>query len=201
MSLTKATTRADNGEGREEPRANREPQVASPDPRRGIGSDERMREIFELHSAAVYAFLLKVTFGQTQLAQDILQETMLRAWRRLDTLEDDQNLVRSWLFTVARRVAIDAARTRQARPQEVGNYDMVGLPGTDDPVDQMLSGVVLRRALARLSPQHRAVLVEVYLRSRKPAEAAVVLGIPEGTVKSRTFYALRILREALEESQ
>ena len=53
--------------------------------------------------------------------------------------------------------------------------------------------------LSALSPDHRAVLLETYYRDRSVAEAAEILGIPQGTVKSRTYYALRALRLALEE--
>ena len=58
---------------------------------------------------------------------------------------------------------------------------------------------MVAEAVTRLSPEHRAVLVECYYRGQPVAEAARRLGVPEGTVKSRTHYALRALRLALQE--
>ena len=78
--------------------------------------------------------------------------------------------------------------------------DVVQEGGTDgDETDQLLLSWVVSEALTRLSSEHRAVLLECYYRGRPVAEAARRLGIPEGTVKSRTHYALRALRLALEE--
>ena len=68
-----------------------------------------------------------------------------------------------------------------------------------DTAEQLLQGWVVTEAVGRLSPDHRAVLLECYYRGHSVAEAAHRLGVPEGTVKSRTHYALRALRLALEE--
>src|SRR5262245_16125483 len=104
--------------------------------------------------------------------------------------------LRPWLLTVARRVAIDAGRARQVRPAEVGTVDLSLLPSGNDPIERMLGGHAIREALAQLSPEHRAVIVEVYFGGRSGMETAQLLGIPVGTVKSRTYNALRILRAA-----
>jgi RNA polymerase sigma-70 factor (ECF subfamily) len=74
---------------------------------------------------------------------------------------------------------------------------MSALAVPDDPIDRLLSARVVRDALATLRPEHRAVLLEVYYRGRSAPEAATVLGVPAGTVKSRTYYALRALRLAI----
>ena len=75
---------------------------------------------------------------------------------------------------------------------------MATLAAPEDQIDLLLNARAVRDALASLSPEHRGVLVELYYRARSPAEIATELGIPEGTVKSRTYYALRRLRAALE---
>jgi RNA polymerase sigma-70 factor (ECF subfamily) len=97
---------------------------------------------------------------------------------------------------VAKRVHIDAVRARRARPAEVGVIDVARMASPDDDVERMLTVRTVRHALMSLSPEHREVLVEVYYRERSVKEAAEVLGIPVGTVKSRTYYALRALRLA-----
>ncbi|MFJ8582315.1 sigma-70 family RNA polymerase sigma factor [Micromonospora sp. NPDC093277] len=156
-----------------------------------------MAAIYEAHAPAVRAFLLRLTLGEAQLAEDLLQEAMLRAWRHLDRLSPDVDEVRPWLFIVARRIAIDATRARRIRPREVGAIDLTLIPDTDDAIERFVSVHAVRGALCQLSVDHRRVLEEVYVRQRSTREAAEILGIPEGTVKSRTHNALRYLRSAL----
>lgn len=161
-------------------------------------AEARMRQLYDMHARPVYQFLLGLTFGERQAAEDLLQETLLRAWRKLDGLNTNVATLRPWLFTVARRVAIDASRARQARPAEVGAVDVAGLATADDDIDRMLAAETIRQAMVTLSPQHRRVIIEVYFRGRSASEVAARLGIPEGTVKSRTYHALRSLRAAME---
>ncbi len=156
-----------------------------------------MRELYELHGRALYRYLIGLSYGNPQLAEDLVQETLLRAWRNIETLNPDANTLLPWLFTVARRVAIDAARARRVRPAQTDDADVADLPIDADPMDQVLTAQTVRRALPRLSPDHRQVVIELYYRGRTVAEAAVRLGIPEGTVKSRAYHALRALRVAI----
>ena len=160
--------------------------------------DEALRLLYEQHASPLLSYALRLTGGDRGRSEDIVQETLLRAWRHPEALDPDRGPVRSWLFTVARNVAVDAHRARRARPTEVGDEALALVPGVDE-IEQALDTWLVADALATLSPDHRAVVVETYYRGRSVAEAAAVLGIPAGTVKSRTFYALRALRLALEE--
>lgn len=74
----------------------------------------------------------------------------------------------------------------------------MALPAADD-ISRALESWTFAEALADLSPEHRSVLIETYYRGRSVSEAAAALGIPPGTVKSRSYYALRALKLALEE--
>ena len=131
-------------------------------------------------------------------AEDVAQETLLRAWRHFSVLDEARGSVRAWLFTVARNIVIDEWRTRRSQSElTVAEVPEVGDPG--DRTDQLLLSWVVAEAITKLSPDHRAVLLECYYRGAPVAEAARHLGVPEGTVKSRTHYALRALRLALEE--
>jgi RNA polymerase sigma-70 factor (ECF subfamily) len=154
--------------------------------------------LYEQHAAPLLAYALRLTAGDRGRAEDIVQETLLRAWRHPQALDPGRGPVRSWLFTVARNVAVDAHRARRARPNEVGDEALAVVPAVDE-IEQALDSWLLSDALATLSPDHRKVLLETYYRGRSVAEAAAILGIPAGTVKSRTFYALRALRLALQE--
>jgi RNA polymerase sigma-70 factor (ECF subfamily) len=160
--------------------------------------DTALRLLYEQHAAPLLAYALRLTGGDRGRSEDIVQETLLRAWRHPEALDPDRGPVRSWLFTVARNVAVDAHRARKARPTEVGD-DVLALVPAADEIEHALDTWLLSDALATLSADHRAVLVETYYRGRSVAEAAAALGIPPGTVKSRTFYALRAMRLALQE--
>jgi RNA polymerase sigma-70 factor (ECF subfamily) len=99
---------------------------------------------------------------------------------------------------VAHNIAISTYhRRRRARPREIP-LDENALPATDDDLDRMFDSWLVAKALNSISPEHRAVIVELFYQRRRVAEAAAVLGIPEGTVRSRCFYGLRALRKELE---
>jgi RNA polymerase sigma-70 factor (ECF subfamily) len=141
---------------------------------------------------------VRLTNDDRPRAQDIVQETLLRAWRHPKILDQTQGSARAWLFTVARNLVIDEWRTRRSQ-LEVTTADPPESPPVGDETDQLLQSWIVADALSRLSQDHRLVLVECYYRGRSVAETAQRLDVPEGTVKSRTHYALRALRLALEE--
>jgi RNA polymerase sigma-70 factor, ECF subfamily len=160
--------------------------------------DAALRLIYEQHAAPLLSYALRLTGGDRGRSEDIVQETLLRAWRHPEALDSERGPVRSWLFTVARNVAVDAHRARKARPQEVGDEALAVVPAVDE-IEQALDSWLIADAMSALSADHRAVIIETYYRGRSVTEAAAALGVPPGTVKSRTFYALRALRLALQE--
>ena len=164
-------------------------------------ADEQvLRALFDEHGPALLGYAQRLTGGDVGQAEDIVQETLLRAWRHPGALAEERGSVRPWLFAVARRIAIDAHRRRRARPPEVGEEMLAALPdpGEND-VDRALQSWLVADALAALSPAHREVLIETYFRDRTVAQAAAALDVPPGTIKSRTHYALQALRLALTE--
>jgi RNA polymerase sigma-70 factor (ECF subfamily) len=156
-----------------------------------------MQQLHEEHAAALWRFVLRLVNDDRARAEDVVQETMLRAWRHRTVLESAPPAVRAWLYTVARNIVIDEWRSRRSQVET----PVADVPeeSTGDDSDQLLLGWVVAEAVTRLSPEHRAVLLECYYRGRPVAEAARRLGVPVGTVKSRTHYALRALKLALEE--
>ena len=157
-----------------------------------------LRRLWDEHAGPLLAFVLRLTGGDRGRAEDIVQETLLQAWRHPEVLDPSRGPARPWLFTVARRVAIDHYRARQARPVEVGDDGLDQL-ASGDGVDEALDRWLIADALASLAPAHREALVHTYYAGRTVNEAAVTLGVPAGTVKSRVFYGLRALKLALEE--
>ena len=103
--------------------------------------------------------------------------------------------LRTWLFAILRNVVIDLGRARSARPEVLDDAP----EGTDEPLEQALLAWQVEEALRRIGTSHRQVIIETYFRGRPYAELATELGVPEGTIKSRVYYGLRALRNALEE--
>jgi RNA polymerase sigma-70 factor, ECF subfamily len=155
-------------------------------------ADARMRQLVSRHCLPLTRFIAAMTAEQS--AEDLAQETMLRAWQNLDALPSDEQAGRRWLLTVARHVVIDDCRRRRARPVEVAPLAEQAAPG-DLTASAAIANVALRKAVAGLSQAHREVLQGVLVEHRSPAEVAERLGIPLGTVRSRLHYAERVLRD------
>jgi RNA polymerase sigma-70 factor (ECF subfamily) len=160
--------------------------------------DALVAGLYRRYRAPLTSYVLRLTAGDRQQAEDVVQETMVRAWREADKLDLTEPSLMPWLVTVARRIVIDAQRHRSTRPVETGEEMLENTP-VPDVTDDLLRKVLVTEALRALSAAHREVLNETILRDRTLNEAAEILGIPVGTVKSRVYYALRALRVVLVE--
>jgi RNA polymerase sigma-70 factor, ECF subfamily len=161
-----------------------------------LNEEAGVRAAYRAYGAELFGFACR-SLGDRGLAEEAVQETFLRAWRAADRFDPSIAPLRTWLYSIMRNVAIDMTRARAIRPG-VAEGEPVLEPGAD-PFDRALVSWQVEEALRRLGDEHRRVLVETYYRARPYAEVAVELGIPEGTVKSRVYYALRALRLSLEE--
>jgi RNA polymerase sigma-70 factor, ECF subfamily len=159
---------------------------------------ELLRALHDQHAHALWSYVVGLTNGDRGRAQDVVQETLLRAWRNPAVLEQAGGSGRSWLFTVAKRIVIDEWRSARRRPQVVTDQ-IPEAAVVEDTQQQTVDRQLVLTALRTLSTEHRQVLLECYFRGASVAEAAETLGVPPGTVKSRTHYALHALREAIEE--
>ncbi|MCX5195207.1 sigma-70 family RNA polymerase sigma factor [Streptomyces sp. NBC_00249] len=164
-----------------------------PRARRGTTDEALIRAVYEEHGNALLAYATRLT-GDRAAAEDVVQETLIRAWRHAEVLVNGKGSVRGWLLTVARNIITDRYRAKAARPPEVSG-SAAAPPVEGDHADSVVDTMTVLGALDRLSPEHRDVLTELYYRQRSVAEAADRLGIPAGTVKSRSHYALKALRE------
>lgn len=164
---------------------------------RHVSHDEEFLEVLHRkHHRALVHYALRLTNGDRQHAEDIVQETLIRAWQHADSLDPEKVL--RWLYTVARNLAI-SAHHRGPRHRTVEVEIVQNEPLVDDELDRILVSWPVREALRSLTTKHYEVLVELFYKRRSVEEAAAVLGVPPGTVKSRSHYALRALRDALRE--
>lgn len=158
--------------------------------------DERLTALYDVHAGPIRRYVVHLT-GSSASADDVVQETLLRAWRTPRILEQEVTTTRAWMFTVARHLVIDEARSARRRHE----HPVAELPerASGDVTDRLFDAILIEDALAELSPEHRAVIVAAYYGGHTVAEIATELGIPGGTVKSRMHYGLRALRLALQE--
>ena len=168
------------------------------DPRPAV-AETLIRSLYEQHGRSLLAYTTRLT-GDRAAAEDVVQETLLRAWKHADDLVEGKGSVRGWLLTVARNIVTDRARARAARPAEVAAA-VVDRSHGGDHAEAVVNTMVVLDALDQVSLEHREVLVELYYRGRSVTETAATLGVPPGTVKSRSFYALRALRAVMGEPE
>jgi len=163
-----------------------------------LATDDGLRASYRAHAGELFRFALR-SLGDRGMAEEVVQETFLRAWRAADRFDPDLSSLRTWLFAIGRNVVIDLSRARAARPPLAADVAAVEPSAGDDPIERALAAWQVEEALRRISEHHRTALVETYYRARSYPEVAAELGIPEGTLRSRVYYGLRALRLALEE--
>lgn len=158
----------------------------------------------------VYRFSLRLTGGNRVEADDVVQETFLRAYRHWDTFERGTS-ARAWLFTIARNVFLRMRERQARRPERLESeldYDISSVSAADvlrdvaehDPERRFFASFIdeeVTRAVEQLPPDFREVLVLSDIEGLNYAEIAAVVGAPLGTVKSRLYRGRRLLQRAL----
>jgi RNA polymerase sigma-70 factor, ECF subfamily len=160
-------------------------------------ADAALRQLYSEHAQALSSYVRRFCADQGS-ADDIVQETFIRAWQHLPQLGADDRPIRPWLFRVARNLLTDADRAARARPVTVP-ASSAGDSGDESTLGQVLDRQLLSDALQHLSPAHRSVLVETFYHGGTTAVVARQLGIPHGTARSRLHYALLALRAHLQD--
>jgi RNA polymerase sigma-70 factor, ECF subfamily len=166
--------------------------------RDGLGGDPDtvIRELYSHYAKALHGYVEQFCPDRAS-ADDIVQETFIRAWRHLPQLSADDRPVRPWLFRVARNLLIDANRAARDRPMSAP--EPPAEIGTDSGLDEVLDRQLVSAALQHLSPAHQSVLAETFYHGETMATVARELGIPHGTARSRLHYALDAMRKELQE--
>ena len=161
-----------------------------------FASDDGLRRAALIYGSELRAYAAG-RLGSRSLAEDLVQETFLRAWRAADRFDPTRGTTRTWLFAILRNAIIDFARTRARR---MSMTPVTGDATTSDDSDAVVGSLVLHDAVRQLSAQHRDVIYHGHVRERPHEEIAQLLGVPIGTVRSRLFYARQALRRALADA-
>jgi len=160
-------------------------------------SDDELRALYRAYGGELYGYAYR-RLGDRGLAEELVQDVFTRVWRQADEYDSDRASFRTWIYAIARNATIDLERRRSVRPHQAAHA-----PGEEGPSHEPIERAVLRwqvqAALQRLGPDHRQVIALAHFEGLTMREIAEVTGVPLGTVKSRTSYALRNLRLALEE--
>jgi RNA polymerase sigma-70 factor, ECF subfamily len=133
------------------------------------------------------------------LAEDVVQEAFLRAWRACGSFDPAGGPLVNWLLVITANTAIDMVKARVRRPPVASGPADEHAPGDGlSDIDRLILRSELRDALSSIGAHHRAAVVETILRDRPYADVAAELGVAPGTLRTRVHYGLRRLRCALE---
>lgn len=168
---------------------------ADSEPTEETADEAGLHTAFVSYGGELFGFARR-SLGESGLAEEAVQETFMRAWRSRSRFDSSLGSLRNWLFSIERRVVIDLAHRRSSSSAVELDHDPSFI---DNRAEQAMLGWQVEEALRRLRPEHRTVVQDIYFKNLPGREVAARLGVPEGTVRSRLFYALRSLRLILEE--
>jgi RNA polymerase sigma-70 factor, ECF subfamily len=162
-------------------------------------TEESMRALYRTYGSELYGFAVSA-LGDRGQAEELVQEVFTRVWRHAQSFDPDKASFRTWLYGIARNAIIDLKRRQSVRPALAVHQESEDQQGAvDDAFERALLKWQVGSALDRLTPEHRQVIRLAHFQGLTLREISERTGIPLGTIKSRTSYALRGLRLALEE--
>ncbi len=164
--------------------------------------EDVVADIYREHAPALRRFIARTSLDRSR-TEDVVQEVILRVWRQAPQVSS----MRAYLLQSTRNLLVDMHRASSRRVAEVSEDRDDDSHARLDPratnpvvaIERALDQILVEEALARLHPDHRAVVVALYYQRLTVVEAATALRVPVGTVKSRSFYAIRSLRAILDE--
>jgi RNA polymerase sigma factor (sigma-70 family) len=165
-----------------------------------VGNDDAaLAEIYDQYSSFVYGLALRVV-GDARAAEDVSQDVFVGLWERPAAFDPDRGSLRTWLGTLAHRRAVDYVRREEARRRraERDAARAVSAPDVEELATAMVAAERVRAALDLLPSDQRRAIQLAYFGGKTYRQVAEVLGIPEGTAKSRLRLGLRRIAEALE---
>jgi RNA polymerase sigma-70 factor, ECF subfamily len=158
------------------------------------GEPDAVRALYRDYAGAVHTVAISIVRDR-ELANDVVQQTFVKAWRAASTFEDGRE-VAPWLYSIARHTAIDAVRS-EARPTRGGHEPEVEVPVDSESLEATWERFEIRRAVDALPEEEREVVRRSHLLGHTHEEIAQQLGVPVGTVKSRSSRAHKRLATSL----
>lgn len=163
-----------------------------------VDAEQFVRRLHAEHGSALYGWARR-RFADERDAEEVIAETLVKAWRHHDRFDPARGSERSWVFAIARNTASDHHRSSARRLRVVQPGEVPDEPESRSEIEGMAEATVVHDALMDLSDEHRTVIIEAFFAGRTSSQIAERLDIPPGTVKSRLYYGMRRLRAALEE--
>lgn len=167
------------------------------------GDDHAFRELFARYAPVANALAHRLV-RQTQLAEEIVQESFLSIWRSPERYDRSKGSVRSWLMGAVHHRAVDVVRREESQRRRAGQAATQLQVLAEDPVDELVAEVdrpreraLVRQALDGLPEEQRDVIAKMYFEGLTQTQIAEQTGIPLGTVKSRSLLGMRRLRGML----
>jgi len=157
------------------------------------GNKLAVRALFARHQLKVYRFALRI-LRDAAAAEDVVSETFVDAWQHAGRFEG-RSTVSTWLLGIARHKALSACNRRSTESLDCEVALNVVDPANDPEVElgRKDTGMLIRRCLGALSPEHAEIIDLVYYQEKSIKEIVEILGIPDNTVKTRMFYARKRL--------
>ncbi|MCX8104021.1 MAG: sigma-70 family RNA polymerase sigma factor [Candidatus Bipolaricaulota bacterium] len=162
------------------------------------GDEGAFEKLFRCYAPRIFRFAMSYLNDRSH-AEEVVQETMIAVWKSAKNFHE-QSQVSSWILGIARNKALDRARAREREPKLVREKLDRGVSARATPeqiAQREVQAERVRAALEKLSPEHREVMLLAFYNDLSYAEIAQILGCPEGTVKSRVFYAKEQLKKIL----
>jgi RNA polymerase sigma-70 factor (ECF subfamily) len=163
------------------------------------GDDGALAEVYDQFASFVYGLALRV-IGDARAAEDVCQDVFVGVWQRADAFDPDRGSLRTWLGTLTHRRAVDYVRREEARRRraERDAGRAISMPDVEEMATALVTAERVRAALDVLPAEQRRAIHLAYFEGKTYRQVAEVLGIPEGTAKSRLRLGLGRIAAALE---
>jgi RNA polymerase sigma factor (sigma-70 family) len=167
--------------------------------RMASGDESALTEVYDQYASFVYGLALRV-IGDPRAAEDVSQDVFVAIWERPEAFDPERGSLRTWLGTLAHRRAVDYVRREEARRRraERDASRRASVPDVEEIAVALVTAERVREALDLLPDEQRRAIQLAYFGGKTYRQVAEVLGIPEGTAKSRLRLGLRRIADALE---
>ncbi len=167
------------------------------------GDREAFAQVYDRYGEPAYSLAVRIVRDR-DLAADVVQDAFLAVWRKAAVFDPARGRASTWILTMTHNKAVDLVRREQRRRADQLDEERLELPSPEPGPDQLawMSAArgQIREAMAGLPATHREVIELAYFGGYSQSELAEMLSVPVGTIKSRTFAALKALQEALDEA-